>query len=174
MMKDVDGLSRHIDVLIYRYLTQARSMHLVDIAKRPFSYSFDSFISCSNPRRVTVSDITIPTEASSNLSLLSIIHYSPLHFTYLSILQSYSVTKPIAHIFHHIVLPKDIMWLSFDSTTTSFGSLFSLWPDGTVTYFRFETNLNQYGRILNFIPYSSSFLLASSACPYQRMDPTMP
>ena len=78
MMKDVDGLSRHIDVLIYRYLTQARSMHLVDIAKRPFSYSFDSFISCSNPRRVTASNSTITTETYSPLphfQLFSIFHF---------------------------------------------------------------------------------------------------
>ena len=43
MIKDVDDLSRHIDVLVHRYLTQARCMHLVDIAKRPFAYSFNSF-----------------------------------------------------------------------------------------------------------------------------------
>ena len=33
MMKDVDGLSRHIDVLIHRYLIQVRGMRLVDISK---------------------------------------------------------------------------------------------------------------------------------------------
>ena len=64
MMNDVDGLSRYIDILIHRYPTQASRMHLADIAKRPFAYSFDSFISCSNPYRVTASEITIPTEAS--------------------------------------------------------------------------------------------------------------
>ena len=30
MMKDVDGLCRHIDVLIHRYLIQARCIHLAD------------------------------------------------------------------------------------------------------------------------------------------------
>ena len=126
MMKDVDGLSRHIDIFIHRYLTQASSMHLADIEKRPFAYCFDSFISCSNPRRVTASDITIPTEASSTLSPLSIIRHSLLHFTSTSILQSYSVPKPIAHTFHHIVSPEEVIWLSFDSITISFGSLLSL------------------------------------------------
>ena len=136
-MKDVDGLSRHIDVLIHRYLLQAHDMQLVDIAKRLYAYSFDSFISCSNPRHVTVSDSTITTEATSTLSPLSTIHHSPIHFTSSSILQSYSVLNTITSTFHPIVPPEDIIWLSFDSITTSFGSLLSFWPGGTVTYFRF-------------------------------------
>ena len=83
MMKDFDGLSRHIDILIHRYLTQSSSIHLADIAKRPFTYSFNSFIFCSNLNRVTASDITITTKASSTFSSLLIIQYSPLHFTLL-------------------------------------------------------------------------------------------
>ena len=67
MMKDVDRLSRHIDILIHRYLTQASSIRLAGIALRPFDCRFDSFISCSNPCRVTASDITITTDASSTL-----------------------------------------------------------------------------------------------------------
>ena len=81
MMKDVDGLSRLIDVLIHHYLTQARSMRLADIAKRPFAYSFGSFISCSNPRRVTASEITITTEKSSTLPHFQL--FIILHFTLL-------------------------------------------------------------------------------------------
>jgi len=125
MMKDFDGLSRHIDVLIHRYLAQVRSIRLIDITTRPFDYNFDYFISFSNPHRVTASDSTITTKASSTLSPLSIIHHSPLHFTSSSIIQSYSVPKPIAHTFYHIVPPEDIIWLSFDSITTSLGSLLS-------------------------------------------------
>ena len=67
MMKDLDDLSLHIYILIHRYFTQASSMRLADITLRPFAYSFDSLISCSNPRRVTTSDITITTEWSSTL-----------------------------------------------------------------------------------------------------------
>ena len=154
MMNDVDGLSRYIDILIHRYPTQASRMHLADIAKRPFAYSFDSFIFCSNPRRVTASDITITTEVSSTFSSLLIIQYSPLHFTSPSILQSYSVPKPIAHTYHHIVSSEDIILLSFDSIATSFGSLFSLWSGGTVTDFRFETNLHHH-RIASFFSKST-------------------
>ena len=49
MMKDVDGLSRHINALIHRYLTQAARMRADDVAQRPFVYSYDAFNTCSNP-----------------------------------------------------------------------------------------------------------------------------
>ena len=61
MIKDVDGLSRHIDIRIHHYLTQSSRMCLADLALRPFSYSFDWFNSCSNPCRITTSAITITT-----------------------------------------------------------------------------------------------------------------
>ena len=69
MMKDVDGLSRHIDVLIHRYLTQAARIRVDDVAERPFIYSYDAFNACSNPRRVTKTDVTIVTNPSSLSSL---------------------------------------------------------------------------------------------------------
>ena len=62
MMKDLDDLSLHIYILIHRSFTQTSSMRLADITLRPFAYSFDLFISSSNRRRVTTSDITITTE----------------------------------------------------------------------------------------------------------------
>lgn len=39
MIKDVDGLSSHIDILIHGYLTQASRMRLTDIVLRSFAYS---------------------------------------------------------------------------------------------------------------------------------------
>ena len=59
MIKDVDGLSRNIDILIHRYLAQVSSIRLADIALRLFAYRFDSFITCSIPRRVAASNITM-------------------------------------------------------------------------------------------------------------------
>ena len=38
MMKDDDGLSKYIDILIHRYLTQASRIRPTDIAQRPFAY----------------------------------------------------------------------------------------------------------------------------------------
>ena len=81
MMKDVDGLSRHIDVLIHRYLIQASCMHLADRTKRPFAYSFDSFVACSNPRRVTACDTTISTASSATLPHFQL--FTTLHLTLL-------------------------------------------------------------------------------------------
>ena len=81
MMKDFDDLSRHIDVLIHRYLIQASCMHLADRTKRPFAYSFDSFVACSNPRRVTACDTTISTASSSPLPHFQL--FTTLHLTLL-------------------------------------------------------------------------------------------
>ena len=75
-MKDVDGLSRDIDILIHRHLTQASRMPVNDIALRPFSYSYDSLIIYSKPRRITTSNITIATESSSFFPPLFIILHS--------------------------------------------------------------------------------------------------
>ena len=93
-------------------------------------------------------------ETTSTLSPLSTIHHSPLHLTSPSILQSYSFSKTIVHTFHHIVPLEDIIWLSFNSVTTFFGSLLYLWPGGTVAYFRFETNLHHH-RIASFFSKST-------------------
>ena len=152
MIKDDDGLSKYIDILIHRYLTQASHIRPTDIAQRPSAYSFDSFISCSNPCRITTSDITITTETSSIFSPLSIIHHSPIHFTSKSIFWSHSVPKPISNTLHHIAPPEEIIWLSFDLITTNFGSLLSLWSGGTVADLKFKTTLRNYRIASSFSP----------------------
>ena len=62
MMKDVDRLSRYIGILIHRYLVQINHMRANDIVLRLSTYFYDTFDSCSNPCRVTVSDTTIVTK----------------------------------------------------------------------------------------------------------------
>ena len=138
-----------VDILIYSSIAISlkRVVCTLPILQSDHLFIVSIIVSCSNPRRITASDITIPTEVSS--TPLPIIHHSSRHFTSPSILQSYTVPTPITHTFHHIVSPEDIMWLSFELITTSFGSLLSLWPKGTVTYFRFETNLHHH-RIASF------------------------
>ena len=125
-MVDVDGLSRHINILTHRYLSQSSCMRADDIVQQPFVCSYDSFNTYSNPRRITASDTTITTEVSSILLLLSIIHYSPINFMSASIAQFYSGLSPKQHNVYHIVPPEVILWLSFDTITTYFGSLLSL------------------------------------------------
>ena len=52
MMKDVDGVCRHIDPLIHRYLVDANVMRSNDEMLRPFAYNFNVFSQCSNSRHV--------------------------------------------------------------------------------------------------------------------------
>ena len=47
-MKDVDGISRHNDPLIHRYIVQANHTRTDDMAIRLFSYSCDLFFTCFN------------------------------------------------------------------------------------------------------------------------------
>ena len=43
-MKDVDGVCRHIDPLIHRYLVDEAVLHSADKISRPFAYNFDVFL----------------------------------------------------------------------------------------------------------------------------------
>ena len=128
MMKDADGLSRYIDVLIHCYFAQAAHVRADDVVQRPFVYSYDAFNTCSNPRRITTSNVTIVTTLYYLLPALSIIHHSLTNFTSMYTVQSYSITPPISHNFYHIVPPENIHWLSFDLIITSLASLLFKWP----------------------------------------------
>ena len=44
MMKDVDGVCRHIDPLIHRYLVDAAAMRSDDMDLRPFTYNLYIFL----------------------------------------------------------------------------------------------------------------------------------
>ena len=144
MMIDVDGLSHHIDVLIHRCLTHVYRTRVNDITVRPSAYSYYSLNTCANVRRITTFDITVATQASSLLPPLSIIHHSPINFTSKPIIQLYSTLSVISHTFHHVVLPKTIPWLSFNSITISIGSLLLLWPRRAITNFVFESNIHHH------------------------------
>ena len=130
MMKDVDRLSRYIGILIHRHLVQIYHMRANDIVLRPSTYFYDTFDSCSKPCRVTVSDTTIVTKRSSFIPSLYIVHRSPINFTSKLMIQSYSTLSLKASMLYHIVPLEDILWLSFDSITTSSGSLLSRWTEG--------------------------------------------
>ena len=64
-----------------------------------------------------------------------VVRHSSINFTSTLILHLCLTLTSKLPIFHHIVLPADILWLSFDSITTSFGSLLSRWLRGYVTKF---------------------------------------
>ena len=109
MMKDVDGLSHQIGSLIHRYLIHAYHMRANDNVHRPFADWYDTFTTCSNPRRVTTSDINVVTKSSPLLPLLSIVYHSPINFNSTPISQSCSAVLPKSPIFRHIFLPEDIL-----------------------------------------------------------------
>ena len=144
MMKDADGLSRYIDVLIHCYFAQAARVRADNVVQRPFVYSYDAFNTCSSPRRITPSDVTIVTKQSSLLPAHSIIYHSPINFISMSNIQSYPFTPPTSPKFHPISLSENIFWLSFDPFTTSFASLLSKWPGGSVTSYSIKTDVTHH------------------------------
>lgn len=70
MMKDTDGISRHVDLLIYHCLIQANLVRTVDVTVRLFTYSYDLFSTYSNSRRVTTSTNPLAPIPSSILPSL--------------------------------------------------------------------------------------------------------
>ena len=76
-MKDVDGICRHIDPLIHRYLNDVATMCSTDIRLPPFAYNFDVFSSCSNPRHVSVADTSSACKTISTISTPSVLYHYP-------------------------------------------------------------------------------------------------
>ena len=119
-MKDVDGICRHIDPLIHRYLNDAATMRSTDIRLRPFAYNFDVISSCSNPRHVSVADTSSARTSISTIPTPSVLYQYPVRFS--SELPSpprILHDSPLASI---SVPPDTITWLSFDSVLYSFVS----------------------------------------------------
>ena len=68
----------------------------------------------------------------------------PIDFISTPISQSVPPLQPKLPLFHHIVPPEDILWLPFDSITTSLDSLLSHWPANSVRHYIFETDFRHY------------------------------
>ena len=94
MMRDVDGVCRHIDPLIHRYLVDATVMRYKGIMLRPFAYNFNIFSQYSNPRHVSKDDVSTAIETISTIPILSVLYNYPIRFS--SPLQS----MPTQNIFH--------------------------------------------------------------------------
>ena len=114
-------LNCHIDILIHRYLVQSYHIRGNDIVLRQFAYCYDTFTTCSNSRRATISGTSVVTKSSSLLSPLFIVIHSPINLTSTPIIQSYSIIPPKSSLFRHIVPSGKILWLSCNSLTTSLG-----------------------------------------------------
>ena len=80
-MQDVDGVSRYIDPLLHQYIITASRLHTEDVIIRPFSYSFDVFIRCNNPRHVTASNALSVSITKSSIPSIPTLYYTPIKFS---------------------------------------------------------------------------------------------
>ena len=120
MMKDVDGVCRHIDPLIHRYLVDANVMRCNDEMLRPFAYNFNVFSQCSNPRHVSKHDVSTAIDTVSTIPTPSVLYHYPIRFS--SPLHSTPTQAHISSLTGIVVPPNDVVWLSFDSVVHSLGS----------------------------------------------------
>ena len=79
MIKDVDTLSRHPDLLIHQYLATNSLMRCRGIQTHPFASNYDGFYNCSNPCHVTAPSCAL-VSASSSISTPPILHHYSIRF----------------------------------------------------------------------------------------------
>ena len=120
MMNNVDGVCRHIDLFIHRYLFDATVMRFNDITLRPFAYNFNVFSQCSNPRHVSQHDVSRAIKTVSTIPTPFVLYHCPIRFS--SFLQSTPTQTHISFLIGIVVPPNDVVWLLFDSVVHSLGS----------------------------------------------------
>ena len=76
MMKDVDSLSRHPNLLIGQCLTHACILRSRDLHSRPFAYNYNVFHNCPNPRHVTATSRVLVSTTPSTPTPTVIHHFS--------------------------------------------------------------------------------------------------
>ena len=103
MMKDVDGVCRYIDPLIYRYLVDATTMRSNDMALRPFASNFDVFSQCSNPRNFLHHGVISDTVTVSDVLTFSVLYHYPIRFS--SNLHSFLTRSPLSSLSGLVVPP---------------------------------------------------------------------
>ena len=99
MMKDVDSLSRHPNLLIGQYLANACLLRSRDLHRRPFAYNYDVFHNCPNPRHVTATSRGLVSTTPSTPTP-AVIHHSSLQFLHSpSLLHLPTHSKPTPSVF---------------------------------------------------------------------------
>ena len=136
-MKDVDGICRHIDPLIHRYLIEAAAVLSTDIRLQPFMYKRDVFSSFPNPRHVSVANTSSAHNTVSTISTPSALYHYPVRFS--TELPSSPPTLQDSPLPIISVPSDEITWLSFDSVLYSFGSKLQSWPGRVVKHYMLET-----------------------------------
>ena len=179
MIQDSDGVSRYIDPLVHWYTITASRLHAEDVTERPFTYSYDVFHACNNPRHVIASDalsisITITTHPS-----IPILYHTPIKFSAM-----FSI-RPVLLIEHHFTdcdpLPipgapfPSITWISFDSVINSLTPLllgqgyntlqYILCESDQLFFFSCNTSFSSYSNTFDNIREYSFFPSASTIIP---------
>ena len=136
-------------------------MRTNDNVQRLFAYCHDTFTTCSNsPRVVPLTQLFSQRHFPFFFPILLFIILSSI----LPQRQLYNQV-PIFHRnypFYHNMPPEYILWTSFDSVTTSLGSLLSRWPGDYVRHYILETDLRHHNL--------SSFLSSSTKTIYTTLS----
>ena len=165
MMKDVDSLSRHPNLLIGQYLTNAYILRNRDLRSRQFAYNYDVFNNSSNPRHVKAPARVLVATTPSTPKPAVIRHFSLQFLQSPSMLHPTTNGTPTSNIF---IYPEQCTWLSFDSIIPSFSSLLFPSPARTLHHFVFEIKTLHY-RIASFLSSKSTVLSSKSTVYYTTL-----
>ena len=158
MTKGVDGVCRHIDPLIHRYLVDAAAMRSDDMALRPFAYTLMFFSQCANIRHFSHHDVISDTVSVSVVTTPSVLYHYPIRFS--SNLHSFLTRTPPSSLSGLVVPPTNEVCLSFDSVVNCFGSHLLSWPGSNVAHSMLETSILHF-RIATFFNSHSSIRLTT-------------
>ena len=135
MMKEIDTLSRHSDLLIHQYIATALLMRCRDIQTRLFAYHCHVFYNCSNPCHVIALSRALISTSSSIPNPPIVHHYSICFLQSSSLLHLLTNNLPTSNLF---ISSEQVTWISFDSILPSFSSFLSPWPGRTTNNFYYH------------------------------------
>ena len=95
MIKDVDGLSRYVDPLVYQYIITACHLHTEDVTTRPFIYSVDFCIFYNNSYRVAASYPLTISITTSSVTIIRIVYHNPIKFSSIINLTSFPLISTL-------------------------------------------------------------------------------
>ena len=139
MIKDVDSVSRCVDPLVHQYNTTFFGLHIEDVTKYPFAYSFDVFIRCANPRHVSAADTLSLSISIVSITSISTLYHIPIKFSRvfsISLIPSILLPDPNPRVSSFSVIPpSNITWIYFDSVINYFESILFTQEYNTLQYF---------------------------------------
>ena len=126
-MKNVNSVSGCVDPLVYQYITTSIHLCTEDVTKRPFTYSFDIFIGCTDLRHVTVADTLSLSITTASVTSISTLYHSPIKFSPvfpINLISPILLLDPNYRVVSFpVISSSNITWISFDSVINSFESI---------------------------------------------------